>query len=156
MGKKSKDQAKRQALAKQKKQLKRKDKKYEGPLDPDTQYRPTLREDNSPTGFRIVSPSQALFEYSKPLKIYAPNDNGGTDEALEVGMSLWNYSARIKDVDEHTEKEIMKSVMTGLKVDENKADEIIKAMTDRFLYLFPMDMQPEEATFMYMRKDPLL
>lgn len=119
--------------------------------------RPGLPYMGAPEGFRSISISQAIMEYSKPvMELVQENDTKGFNEAIQVGMMLWNYSLSLENGQrgDHQLKKGAQGILAesfGLS-DENAASLITK-MTERYQYLFPEAIQPKRTPFMFIRKE---
>lgn len=122
--------------------------------EPQIIERSALPDMGAPEGFRSISMSQAMMEYAKPLMKHV---EGGNDLniAFQASTLFWNYSTTITrgQTDNKLEKDLLKAVKSSFGMDKHEADGLIKMMVDRYNYLFPEDIQPTSAPFMFIRKE---
>jgi len=119
--------------------------------------RPGLPYMGAPEGFRSISISQAIMEYSKPvLELVKENNTKGFDEAIQVGMILWNYSLSLENGqggDNHLKKEARGILAKSFGLRDEDIASLITNMTERYQYLFPEEIQPKGTPFMFIRKE---
>lgn len=151
--KKKKVIVKKRAQAKVKKQKKAKSHRS----TPNVQYikRPAISEIDAPSGFRAVSMSQAMVEYTKPIIDFVekgivkdPND------AFQLAMPLWNYNLSQKHRDfKFNKKYIIMQIGKILKLNAQESAEFFDMMIQRKEYLFPDEIQPDNPMTMFVRKE---
>jgi hypothetical protein len=117
--------------------------------------RPGLFYMGAPEGFRSISISQAMLEYSKPLMQLVEDDENGFDVAIQISMMLWNYSISMEkgNKSKELEQEIMKALREAFGLDKEKAKTLFTKMMERRTYLFPPEIQPGPGTLMFIRKE---
>jgi hypothetical protein len=112
-------------------------------------------EIGNPSDFRPVSMSQALMEFSNPLMDFV--DNGivkDPNEALQLGMALWNYKVTGEPPELREAKEkLIKLIGDILKMEPQEAAEFFDKMCQRKDYLLPPGMQPPGSMTMLIRKE---
>lgn len=118
---------------------------------------PSLPGVPPPNGFRVISTDQAIVEYARPLMEKAEGEEN-LQGAMQAAMVFWNYSIAAKEENIGTmladmEKKILKALRDGFHMDEASGRDFLQMMVDRYDYLFPRDIQPREAPFMFIRKD---
>jgi len=159
MAKKKKgDISKRRAKAREKTKRKRNLRlvKSRAATEPETILRPGLPHMGAPEGFRSISMSQAIMEYTKPLFESAKDEENELNDTLQIGMLIWNYAISVEEgkEDKKIENKILKSLASAYSLKKDEAAALLTKMTDRYAYLFPKDKQPEPVTpFMYIRKE---
>jgi hypothetical protein len=156
MGKKKKKKviAKRRARAQAKKPKRRTSGSHA--KQPPVQYidRPSLAAMDAPPGFREMSMTQALFEYTKPVTEYAKkNDIDNYDAAMQLGMLLWNFSRGPEENLEQLRKKIIREIRSVLKMKSMEATDFLNMMIERQEYLIPQDIQPDVPTISFVRKE---
>ena len=151
--------SKRRQKAKQQKAKKRKLRLVKGGAGDASQpavfERPGMPHMGAPEGFRSISFSQAIMEYGKPLLEEAENDKAA-EAALQLSGLFWNYALSERDGrgDRKVEKDIVEGVKSGLGMNKEEAQKLIRKMVSRYHYLFPEDIQPEPpSAFMFIRKE---
>lgn len=160
-GKKKKHNIKkRKQRAGQKKKLKRKLKlvklkKEEKQIS--APHRPALSDIKPPEGFRTIPMGKAMMEYARPLMEKAESEED-LPKVHQAAMVLWNFSLAIQKGETNSgltrmEKEILTALKVGLKIDRSAARDILEMMVERYGYLFPDDIQPDGAPFMFIRKE---
>lgn len=155
--KKSKNIARRKAKSKERKNKRRKRREnLSSSRKPKIIYRPAITDMDEPEGFRSISISQALIEYAKPIiECFGEDSNDVYQLALDLAMPLWNYAILLE---REEEDDLLKTKLTiqikdSLKININKAREFVEMMLERKSYLFPPEIQPENPTTMYIRKE---
>lgn len=120
-----------------------------------TIYRPPVSEIKPPEGFRVISSSQSVLEYAKPIFERSDNDITSHQIAINLGMILWNYETDVSKGNEDIsfKKKILKDLGIALQLTENKAVDFFDMMIKRKDYLFPPEIQPDTPMTMYMRKE---
>lgn len=159
MGKKKKSVAKRRERSQDKKQKKYKSQRI-NPRDPkNVQFieRPALSDIEAPDGFRPISMSQAIVEYSQPLldyvesgKVKDPND------VFKISMAIWNYAISTENHDQKIEiskNDIVNQIRFTLGLNKNESTDFFKTMLQRKNYLLPSEIQPDIPTIMFIRKE---
>lgn len=157
----SKTIEKRRAKSKQEKQKKRHLKLVKGKRKEEAGIHftppPPMADIEAPDGFRAVSMTQALMEFTKPLM-----DDAGADdikrfqEIFGVSNLIWNYEILEREGSTdagETKKQIMASMkgILGLRAADSK--ELLQKMLDRKRNLFPEAVQPRPSPIMFMRKE---
>jgi len=156
--KKKKDISKRRANAREKTKKKRNLRlvKSRAVTEQKTILRPGLPHMGAPEGFRSISMSQAIMEYAKPLFEFAEDEKNELNDTLQIGMLFWNYAIYVEEgkKDKKIENKILKSLASAYSLKKDEAAALLTKMTDRYVYLFPKDKQPEPGTpFMFIRKE---
>jgi hypothetical protein len=156
--KKKRDISKRRAKAREKTKRKRNLRliKSRAATEPETILRPGLPHMGAPEGFRSISMSQAIMEYTKPLLEFAKDEGNALNNTLQIGMLIWNYAISVEEGKENKkiEDKIFKSLASTYRLKKDEAAALLTKMTDRYAYLFPKDKQPEPGTpFMFIRKE---
>ena len=114
-----------------------------------------------PDGFRLVSPTQAIMEYGKPLMemIPMPDDVSKANEVFGVVPEIWNYTLDDKRIPEgkksegkKSEKEMLSLISQRLGFDKKKSHDFLSKMVERKNNLFPAEVQPKGSPFMFIRK----
>ncbi len=112
-------------------------------------------ESHVPQGFRPISMSQAMMEYTAPIMDYV--DNGtveNVNDALQIGMALWNVTLIDTPASgELSRAGIVNQIQTVLKMDATSAATFFDQMIERKSYLFPEDIQPSNPMTLFMRKE---
>ena len=156
--KKKREVAKRHSRAKGRLKRKRKLRLVKPRPKPNTQilYRPSLPHMGAPEGFRSISMSQAIMEYTKPIMKFVEDNENDLDNAMQISMVLWNYSVSIERGNEYKglEKKILKGLKKTFGMDKDESHDLLKKMVERYSYLFPKDIQPKAGMpFMFIRKE---
>ena len=161
MAKKKKNRkaiAKRKERSKQKRKRKSKSTRINlASSQPRISYesRPAISDIETPEGFRSISMSQAMMEFSQPLMEYL--EQGVVDEindVFEIGMGLWNYALNLEGVDnQQIKNELLKQIQTTLELSEIETWNLFNEMIERKSYLFPPDIQPKNPMIMFIRKE---
>jgi hypothetical protein len=109
----------------------------------------------APEGFRTVSPTQAIMVYNQPLMEHGQKNTDDLNELMQIGISLWNYSISIHDgkEDKKNRDTIIETLKTKLSLSGEKAKALLDKMVERYSYLFPKNIQPEDKLFMFIRKE---
>ena len=111
----------------------------------------------APEGFRPISMSQAMIEYSKPLMDLASTQGiKDINETMQLSMISWNYSLASErgGLDEKTKSTVIDCFTKILKIRQNEAEEILANLLERKAYLFPSEIQPRFfPTTMFIRKE---
>lgn len=152
--------AKRKQRTDQRKKLKRKlrvNKLKAGQERPNIVVRPPLSEMEAPEGFRTISMSQALMEYTKPLMEAAESEED-LKGAYQAATVLWNYSISLEKGKNDPELATIKDRILATFVNEAKMDDVsaralVDMMVARYKRLFPDEMQPRGTPFMFIRKE---
>lgn len=117
----------------------------------------SLSDVEPPDGFRVVSISQALWEYGIPLMqmIPAPEDVAKANELFVVVTSIWNYTLddKSKHKNRKSEADILALIHKELGLDQAQAADFFSMMVDRKHFLFPSEVQPNGCPFMFLRKE---
>lgn len=95
------------------------------------------------------------MEYAEPLMKYVekgivkdPND------AFQLAMPIWNYDISSENSDIKIDKEdVIKQIEKTLKINSKESDEFFEMMIQRKENLFPKDIQPDNPTTLFMRKE---
>jgi hypothetical protein len=161
MSKKKKDKkskAKRIAKSQQRKKQKRKLRLIKTKSDLKHQYTeyPPIAEVDAPAGFRAVSMSQAVMEYSK--SIIDLNDSESIEDmnqALQLTSLVWNYCIAVEsgNVEEKITKEILGMIQPIWHVEEAEAKKLLDMFVTKRNTMFPPEVQVEGSPMMYMRKE---
>ncbi len=111
--------------------------------------------EKAPKGFRPISMTQAMIEFASPIMDYVENGTiSDPNEALQLGMHLWNFTLPRAPVQRKTsQKDLIKSLAKTLHLTPHEAKEFFDRMIKRKAYLFPDEIQPEGTLTMFMRKD---
>ncbi|MGO9116559.1 MAG: hypothetical protein ACLQPD_02995 [Desulfomonilaceae bacterium] len=127
------------------------------PSGPDVEFMdaPSLRDMQAPSGFRVVSYSQAMMEYAAPvLEGSESQDMNALNEKMQVAMLCWNHSIAGELVGPRfSDKEIIDKIGKVLKLSKQETSEFFKKMIERKSYLFPEELQQRGVPFMVMRKE---
>lgn len=156
--KKKRDISKRRAKAREKNKKKRSLRlvKSKTITELKTILRPGLPHMGAPEGFRSISMSQAMMEYAKPLFKLAKDEENALNNTIQIGMLIWNYAISVEEgkEDKKIENKILKSLASAYSLKKDEAAALLTKMTDRYVYLFPKDKQPEPGMpFMFIRKE---
>ena len=121
--KKKKGIEKRRSKSRERRKKKRVSKLVKSRQEPQAIPRLGLPYMGAPEGFRSISMSQAMMEYAKPIMEYAEEDDKGFEEALQIGMGLWNYALSVEKGEEDKKfgKDILKALQKGLRLDRDEA-----------------------------------
>ncbi|MGB9617640.1 MAG: hypothetical protein ACP5M0_08710 [Desulfomonilaceae bacterium] len=106
-----------------------------------------------PDGFLVLGPSQVMMEFAQPLLEMAPYPTGDTkkmNEIFGVVPEIWNYT--LEPPSKKKEADLISLVSRRLKLDEKQSRDFLNMMVERRLLLFPLDIQPEETPYVFMRK----
>ncbi len=117
---------------------------------------PSLGDIQAPSGFRVVSYSQAMMEYASPvLEASESQDFNELNEKMQVAMLCWNHSIAgdLLPGPRTPEAEIIRKIGKILKLSKQEASEFFKKMVERKSYLFPEELQQRGVPFMVMRKE---
>lgn len=119
--------------------------------------RPPISGMEPPDGFRSISSSQAMMEYARPIMEKTESD-ADIEGSMQVAMVFWNYSLILKRKEKNPElanmeKKIRTALMDDFQMDVDSAREFIDMMVARHNHLFPEDIQPKGAPFMFIRKE---
>jgi len=152
--------AKRSAKAQERKKQKRKlrlvktnAQEHAAPLYFD---QPSISEIEAPPGFRAVSVSQALMEYSKSIVKWDESASmDAMNKAFQFSTLLWNFALAEEDgaVDQQIKNEILKMIKDIYEVDADGARALLENFVSRKDELFPPDVQIKGSRYFYMRKD---
>ena len=127
------------------------------PIGPDVEFMgaPSLGDIQAPSGFRVVSYSQAIMEYAGPvLEGSESQDINELNERMHIAMRCWNHSIASELVEPgFSEKEIIHNMGKVLKISRPQAAEFFKKMIEWKSYLFPEELQQKGVPFMVMRKE---
>jgi len=127
------------------------------PAAPDVEFMdaPSLGDIQAPSGFRVVSHSQAMMEYASPVLEGAEyQDMNELNERMQIAMKIWNHSIAGEIIGPRfSEKEIIHDIGKALKISKQQAAEFFKEMIERKSYLFPEELQQKGVAFMVMRKE---
>lgn len=151
---------KRIAKSKAKKRQKRKSKKAEKiKFSTKIIHKPAITEIEPPKGFRPVSITQAILEYSKPFdEKLGEKTEDNFKLVMDLGMNMWNFTeARIS----YEEKSVLKvkiilSLVNNLKMKKNEANDFFDKMVERKEYLFPQSIQSEDTMMFFIRKEDMV
>ncbi len=117
---------------------------------------PSISEIQPPPGFRAVSYSQAMIEYSQPLLEGFESENmSALNEKMQIAMTLWNYNIAgdLLAGPRPSEKDVIHKMAKVLKLTTQEATECFKKMIERKSFLFPEEIQQKGVPFMMMRKE---
>lgn len=157
MSKKKKRKAIEQRRAQAKGKKRRKPPKKLQRAKPEDQdiYRPPLSDMEAPDGFRAMSMSQAMMEYTKPLLQYVEGDTiEELNKAMQLAMSMWNYDLSSGPPELRDKKEdIIKSIGKTLKINKRESTNLFEMMVHRKEYLIPREIQPKTPQIMFLRKE---
>jgi hypothetical protein len=152
---------KKRAKAKHEKQKKRhlklaKEKlKTESPLS--FIQRPSFADMDPPDGFRAVSVSQALVEFGKPLMKDAGESPKALNEVFGIVNAIWNYEIMLKERPseklEGQKDGILNRMQALLGMRDDEANELFREMIERKQSLFPEEIQPEDPTVLFIKKE---
>ena len=110
-----------------------------------------------PDGFRVVSMSQALWDYGSPLMemIPAPEDATKANEVFSTVTSIWNYTLNdtFKKKDRKSKADILALIHKELGLDQAQANDFFSMMVERKHFLFPSDIQPKGSPLLFIRKE---
>jgi hypothetical protein len=110
-----------------------------------------------PDGFRVVSMSQALWDYGTPLMemIPAPEDATKANEVFSTVTSIWNYTLNdtLKKKDRKSKADILALIHKELGLNQSEANDFFSMMVERKHFLFPGDIQPKGCPFLFKRKE---
>ena len=110
-----------------------------------------------PDGFRVVSITQALMEYSGPL-VETVNDRTNMKEVNEifgVAAAIWDYTSgdKSRHVNKKSKTEILALIEHRLGFYFGQANKFFSMMVERKNFLFPSEIQPLDETIMFIRHD---
>jgi len=150
--------AKRSAKLKQKKQKKRKLKLIKSKPQPGGDFGSgsNFVDIKAPEGFRTVSISQAMMEYSNPVMERAKSDSiDDANDALNIASDIWNYTITLEkgNIDESSKQNIVRQIETILGMSKDKAAVLFDKMIERKRNLLPEDIQPKASRYMFIRKE---
>jgi hypothetical protein len=156
--KNKKSTAKRAAKAQHRKKQKRKlrlIKTKSRPAHKSVVY-PPVAEVDAPSGFRAVSMSQAVMEYSK--SIFNFNESGSTEDmnqALQLTSLVWNYCIAVEsgDANEKMAKEIIAMIQSIRHVGKDEAQDLLDKFVTKRNKMFPPEVQVKGSPMMFMRKE---
>jgi hypothetical protein len=156
MKKNKKEIVKRQAKSREKAR-KRRQVRLVKP-SPAFMVRPPISQIEAPKGFMVVSSSQALMEYAKPLMETDAENLDELNRRMELVSSLWNLAVSQQKGEQQEYSRWMERVKVGVKkvlnLDGAERDRFIAEMIERQVHLFPEELQPAPPSmFMHMRKD---
>lgn len=161
MSKKEKDKkstAKRIAKAQHRKKQKRKLRLIKTKSKPEHKYveHPPMAEVDAPPGFRAVSMSQAVMEYSK--SIFNFNESESIDDmnqALQLTSLIWNYGIATEsgNIDEKMTKEILDTIQPIWHVEKDEAQNLLDKFVTKRNRMFPPKVQIKGSPMMFMRKE---
>jgi len=150
--------AKRKERSKQKRKQKKKLMRINpGASTPGISFvsRPAMSDIAVPEGYRSVSISQAMMEFTQPLLEY--REQGEVDEIndiFSIGMALWNYGLALEGINTPSLKnDLIIQIQNILKLNQVEAENLFREMIERKSYLFPPDIQPENPMIMFIRKE---
>ena len=160
MSKKKKNKkatAKRIAKAQHRKRQKRKLKliKTKSKPEHDSFLPPMMSEADAPPGFRAVSMTQAVMEYSKSIfDIKESEDNGDINQALQISSLVWNYAIDVEsgDANEKLTKEIINLIQSIRHVGKDEAKDILDKFVTQKNEMFPPEVQVKGSPMMFMRE----
>jgi len=146
--------AKRSAKLKQKKQKKRKLKLIKSKPQPGGDFGSgsNFVDIKAPEGFRTVSISQAMMEYSNPVMERAKSDSiDDANDALNIASDIWNYTITLEkgNIDESSKQNIVRQIETILGMSKDKAAVLFDKMIERKRNLLPEDIQPKASRYMF-------
>ncbi|MGC8658126.1 MAG: hypothetical protein ACP5U1_03545 [Desulfomonilaceae bacterium] len=111
----------------------------------------------APHGFRALSRSQALWEYSLPLMyiVPAPENVSKANQIFEVVRAIWNSTTDDPVVSQtKTNHEIVTMIQERLELDQIRAKNFLSTMRQRKESLFPSYIQPKDVPFVFMKNEP--
>jgi len=161
MSKKKKDKkstVKKIAEAQHRKKQKRKLRLIKTKSKPEPKYvaHPPMAAVDAPQGFRAVSMSQAVMEYSKSIfNFNDPESIGDMNQALQLTSLLWNYGIATEsgNVDEKMIKEILDVIQPIWHVEKDEAQNLLDKFATIRNTMFPPDVQIKGSPMMFMRKE---
>ena len=108
-----------------------------------------------PEGFRSIGMAQAMMEYAIPLREYVGNEMEGLNQAMQIGISIWNYALSLEKKLEggSSEEEIVRQIHQVLNLSSQEAVDLFERMVERKNHLFPPEVQPDNPMVMYIRKE---
>jgi hypothetical protein len=161
MSKKKKDKksaAKKITQAQHRKKQKRKLRliKTKSKLEHKYVEHPPMTEIDIPPGFRAVSMSQAVMEYSK--SIFNFNDSESIDDmnqVLQLTSLMWNYGIATEsgNVEEKMTKEILDMIQPIWHVEKDEAQNLLDEFVTKRNRMFPPQVQVKSSPMMFMRKE---
>ncbi len=93
------------------------------------------------------------MEFAQPLLEMAPYPTGDIkkmNEIFGVLPEIWNYT--LEPPSQKKEADIISLISRRLKLDENESRDFFNMMVERRHFLFPLDIQPDETPYVFMRK----
>ena len=128
------------------------------PSGPDVEFMdtPSLGDIQAPSGFRVVSYSQAMMEYAGPvLEGSESQDINALNERMQIAMKMWNYgiAGDLLPGPRTPKEEIIRDISKVLKINNQQAAEFFKEMIEWKSLLFPEELQQKGVPFMVMRKE---
>jgi len=112
----------------------------------------------APEGFRAISASQSVMEFSQPVLDQVKNpDINELNELITIGTLIWNYEISLRKPEvspTESENDIIKRITEILGFDETEARNFFESMLERKEYLFPAAIQPENPMVDFIRKEP--
>ncbi len=110
-----------------------------------------------PDGFRVVSITQALMEYSGPLvkTVSDRTDIVKVNEIFSVAAAIWDYTSDDKSrrMNKKSKPEILALIQQRLGLNPDQADDFFSMMVERKNFLFPCEIQPLDESIMFMCKE---
>lgn len=117
---------------------------------------PVFSELKPPSGFRVVSYSQAMMEYAGPvMEASESEDIKELNEKMQIAMMIWNFAipGDLVAKPRHSETDIINKIGKVLKISTQDAAEFFKKMVEWKSFLFPEELQERGAGYMVMRKE---
>jgi len=106
---------------------------------------PSVPDLQPPDGFRLVSPTQAIMEYGKPLMemIPMPDDVSKANEVFGIVTTIWNYAfdEKLSTMRKPSEAEMVSLIQEKLGLDRQKAHDFFQMMVERKHFLFPDEIK---------------
>jgi hypothetical protein len=161
MSKKKKDKkstAKRVAKAQNRKRQKRKLRLIKTNSIPEHKpvVHPPMAQVDAPPGFRSVSMSQAVMEYSKSnFNINKSDSTEDMNLELQLTSLVWNYgsAAESGDANEKMAKEILNMIQSIRHVGKDEAQDLLDRFVAKRNKMFPPEIQVKGSPVMFMRKE---
>lgn len=116
---------------------------------------PMMAEVDAPPGFRAISMTQAVMEYSKSIfDIKESEDNEDINQALQLSSLVWNYAIDVEsgDANEKMTKELINLIQSNRHVGKDEAKNILDIFVTQKNEMFPPEVQVKGSPMMFMRE----
>lgn len=114
-----------------------------------------MAEIDTPPGYRAVSMSQAMMEYSKSIINFEDaGDIEDMNSMFQFTALLWNYAISVESgkVSDKMDQEILGMIKAIWQVEEEQAKELLNKFVAKKSELFPPEIQVPGSPTMFMKK----